>query len=479
MDTLTFHINTESKIPIYHQLYAFIKAEIQNGKIPYDTKLPSKRRLSSYLRISQNTIQAAYDQLIEEGYILSREKKGFFVCKIDNLQRLQLPGQGERSSERREPSKIRYDFSYNGVDQASFPFNIWRRLTKEVINEYDTELLQQGDSLGYHRLRKAIAGYLHQSRGVNCTEDQVIISSGTEILFQSLFQLFDKECVYGIENPGYEKLSQLFAGNRADFTAIDIDNQGMLLQEVYKSRANILCVAPAHQFPSGEIMPINRRIQLLNWANEAKDRYLIEDDYDSEFKYSGKPIPALQGLDGNGKVIYMGSLSKSISPTLRVSYMALPSDLLKKYKEKLSYILCPVPVIEQKVLCSFIEGGYFERHLNKMRTVYKRKRDILVKAIHELDRGIEILGADAGLHVLLRVPNGMTEEQLVAAALRMGVKTYGISKYYSNRMKRQTASLVMNKSSLDRQPALLLGFAAMAEPEIEKAVGILDKAWFS
>lgn len=467
METLTFHINTENKIPIYHQLYAFIKAEIQTGKIPFHTKLPSKRKLSAYLKISQNTIQSAYDQLIQEGYIISEEKKGFFVSKIDNLQRLQIPAQNALPADQLEPTRILYDFSYNGVDQATFPFDIWRKLSKEVINEYDSELLQQSDSLGFHRLRKVIAGYLHQSRGVNCTENQVIISSGTEILFQSLFQLFDKECVYGIENPGYEKLSQLFTANRAKYESIDIDNQGMMPEEVYKSGADILCIAPAHQFPSGEIMPINRRIQLLNWANEAEGRYLVEDDYDSEFKYSGKPIPALQGLDENEKVIYMGSLSKSISPTLRVSYMVLPAHLIKKYREKLSYILCPVPVIEQKVLCSFIENGYFERHLNKMRTVYKKKRDLLVKAIHELNRGIEILGADAGLHLLLQVQNGMTEEQLISSALHSDIKTYGISRYYSN------------KKIINNQPTLLLGFATMSEPELERAVRLLDKAWFA
>jgi GntR family transcriptional regulator/MocR family aminotransferase len=173
---------------------------------------------------------------------------------------------------------------------------------------------------------------------------------------------------------------------------VDIDRNGMIPEEVKKSGANIICVTPAHQFPSGEIMPISRRMQLLNWANEATGRYLIEDDYDSEFKYSGKPIPALQGLDKNGKVIYMGSLSKSLSPTIRVSYMVLPSCLMKQYMERLSFILCPVPLMEQKVLARFILEGYFERHLNKMRNIYKKKRDILVKSIQDSDRSVDILG---------------------------------------------------------------------------------------
>lgn len=466
MEMLTFPLDSDSKMPIYQQLYTYIKEEIQTGRIPFETKLPSKRKLSSYLGISQNTIQSAYDQLIEEGYIISIEKKGFFVCKIDNLQNLQAPVHKDLPSKNSEPSTILYDFSYHGVDMPTFPFSTWRKLMKEVINEYDTELLKLGDALGYHQLRSAIANYLHQSRGVNCTENQIVISSGTEFLFQSLIQLFDRESIYGIENPGYEKLNQLFSRNRAAFRAINIDHDGMIPEEISKSNANILCITPAHQFPSGEIMPINRRVQLLNWANQADKRYLIEDDYDSEFKYSGKPIPALQGLDTNEKVIYMGSLSKSLSPTIRVSYMVLPPHLMNRYNEKLSYILCPVPMMDQKVLCRFIEDGFFERHLNKMRNIYKKKRDTLVKAISELASGIEVLGSDAGLHMLLHIPNNMTEEELISSAHAQGLKVYGISKYY------------FDKDSMSNVPTILLGFAAMAERDIHKAVVLLHKAWF-
>lgn len=463
---MTPSLNPESKVPLYQQLYTYIKEEIQAGRLPKDTRLPSKRKLSLYLNISQNTIQASYDQLIAEGYVSSNERRGFFVCDIDHIKHIELPLENEELKTKPIQQTVTYDFSYHGVDIPTFPFAIWRKQMKDVINEYDSELLTIGDSLGFHPLRVAIAGYLHQSRGVNCTERQVIISSGTEILFQSLIQLFDSESIFGIENPGYEKLNQLFTSNRASFKAIPIDKSGMLPEEIKKSKANILCITPAHQFPSGEIMPISRRIQLLNWANEESSRYLIEDDYDSEFKYSGKPIPALQGLDNNEKVIYMGSLSKSLSPTIRVSYMVLPPHLTKKYQEKLSYLLCPVPIIEQKVLCKFIEEGYFERHLNKMRALYKKKRETLVKALQDLQCGIKILGADAGLHLLLRIPNHMTEDELISSALRIDVKVYGISKYYYDR------------GYLTIQPTIILGYAALTEYEIKKAVKLLYEAWF-
>ena len=467
MDTLTLLLNPDSKLPIYEQLYSFIKTEIQEGRIRAQTKLPSKRKLSAYLNISQNTIQSAYDQLLQEGYITSYEKRGYYVNQIDDLQKLKLQQSKESVTTADAADPVSYDFSYHGVDLPSFPFSIWRRLMKEVINEYDKELLQPGDSLGYSRLRAALASYLHQSRGVNCSMNRIVISSGTEMLFQILIQLFHTKAVYGIENPGYEKLNQLFTANRAMFESIAIDDKGMLPEAVEKSNANILCITPAHQFPSGQIMPINRRVRLLNWANESPDRYLIEDDYDSEFKYSGKPVPALQGLDHNDKVIYMGSLSKSLSPTLRVSYMVLPSSLMKQYQKKLSYLLCPVPIMEQKVLCRFLEEGFFERHLSRMRTIYKRKRELLVNEINRMDCNINIIGADAGLHLLLQVPNGMTEAELIEHAYQQGVKVYASSKYYSD------------PSLLPKLPVVLLGYAVISEEEIGKSIPLLKRAWFS
>jgi GntR family transcriptional regulator/MocR family aminotransferase len=463
---LTPALDIEGQLPIYQQLYLYIKEEIKEGHIPCNMKLPSKRKLSSHLNISQNTVQAAYEQLIAEGYIQAFEKKGFYVNKLDYLQSLKVVPIIDEGVSTENSSVIRYDYSYHGVDDSSFPFGTWRRLTKEVINEYDRDFLQMGDSLGLYRLRFVIASYLHQSRGVSCTENQIIISSGTEMLFQSLIQLFDKSYIYAIENPGYEKLNQLFRGNRAFYTAIRIDENGMIPKEIERIQPNVLCITPAHQFPSGQIMPINRRIRLLNWANQGSDRYILEDDYDSEFKYSGKPIPALQGIDENEKVIYMGSLSKSISPTLRVSYMVLPSHLMMRYRKELSYQLCPVPMIEQKVLCRFIEDGYFERHLNKMRNIYKRKRELLVASLLRINPNIRILGADAGLHLLIQVPNKMDEEQLVHTASLVGVRVYQCSTYYTN------------LTDLPETPSILLGYAMITESAIEVSCKLLQKAWF-
>lgn len=466
MDMLTFSFDSSGEKPLYHQLYEYIKGEIRSGRIEFNTKLPSKRKLSAYLKISQNTIQTAYDQLIEEGYIVAVSKKGFFVSPLDNILDLDLKSSVNYSESEIEAEQLVYDFSYHGVDHMSFPFTIWRRLTKDAINEYDMDLLKPGSSQGRSDLRVSIAKYLRHSRGVNCSAEQIVISSGTESLFQILIQLLGQKYVYGIENPGYEKLNLLFKSNNAKFKTIDIDMKGMKIEEIEKSGADILCITPAHQFPSGGIMPITRRIKILNWAYEKVNRYIIEDDYDSEFKYSGKPIPALFGLDTYDKVIYMGSLSKSLSPSIRVSYMVLPELLLKEYWEKLSFIVCPVPTIDQKVLQRFIEDGHFERHINRMRNIYKRKREVLVGELVELKGQIDILGADAGLHLLLRVNNGMSEEKLVEKAKEVGVGVYGISKYY------------YDKNSLDKVSTVLLGYAGMNDKNIRKAIGKLIDSWF-
>lgn len=465
MDMLTPILETGSGVPLYQQLYAFIKKEILSSRIAPDTKLPSKRKLSAYLEISQNTIQSAYEQLIAEGYVYSLEKKGFYAAKIDHIHQLDVRSIINDRADLDKLDTISYDFSYHGVDIPSFPFTVWRRLAREVINEYDRELLQLGDPQGHIRLRTAIADYLHQSRGVNCSPEQIIISSGTELLMLALIQLLGSDSVYALENPGYEKLSMVFSANKARFTAVNIDESGMIPDEVYDSPVNVLSLTPAHQFPSGGIMPISRRIQLLNWANKAADRYIIEDDYDGEFKYSGRPIPAMQGLDGSGKVIYMGAFSKSLTPALRISYMVLPQPLLYKYLGNLSYFICPVSVIAQKVLSRFIEDGHFERHLNRMRLIYKRKRETLTRTIRAMGPGIEISGADAGQHLLLRVDNGMNEEQLVSSAAAQGVKVYGISSYY------------LSADPLPEPPRILLGFAAMEEEDISAAVSLLHKAW--
>ena len=465
MSEITLRLDKKAQTPLFEQLYGFIKKEIICGNFSRNEKLPSKRKLAANLQCSQNTVQAAYNQLMDEGYLTARAKSGYYVAALDGI--LNLGGENRTSSPYQDQSlHYVYEFSHQGVDFECFPFSLWRKITREVINDYDRDLLRTGDPKGFPGLRASISGYLHHSRGVNCTADQIIVSSGTEFLLQLLVQLLSASTVYAIENPGYEKLNLVFKSNRVEYRAVPLDRYGMQPEALEKSMADVACITPSHQFPTGCIMPISRRIQLLNWTYEKPERYILEDDYDSEFRYSGKPIPSLQGLDRQGRVIYIGAFSKSLSPALRISYMVLPEKLLRRYDEKLTFYICPVPTVEQKTLQRFMEEGHFERHLNRMRNLYKQKRETVVAAIHEILPDAEVEGASAGLHLTLRIHNGMTEQELIQSAREHQVKVYGLSRYYS----------VLPASK--RGNTLLLGFATLKIDEIPDAVSRLREAWY-
>ena len=465
MNEITLTLDREDKRTMSEQLYAFLKAEIMQGNLAKNEKVPSKRKLSMHLKCSINTVQGAYNQLVDEGYLVAKEKSGYFVAELEGI--LDLAALPRKALEDAQVSTgYSYDFSYHGVDLEQFPFRIWRRLSREAINENDKDLLVLGDPKGFLGLRSSIARYLHQSRGVVCSPRQIIVSSRTEFLLQLLIQLLDSSTVYGIENPGYEKLSFLFKGNRAQFKSLPLDEQGLRPDRLEQEKVDVVCVTPSHQFPTGCIMPVKRRLQLLAWASEKSGRYIVEDDYDSEFRYSGKPIPSLQGLDQAGRVIYMGAFSKSLSPSLRISYMVMPEGLVDSFDTTLGFYNCPVPTIAQKTLKEFMDKGHFERHLNRMRNLYGQKREALVSAIHEHLPLAEIEGASAGLHVTVRINNGMDETELVTSAEKQGIKVYGLSRYYSK------------SSQNGNDGRLLLGFATMQMGMMEDAVALLAKAWY-
>ena len=425
MDLLTVPLNASASTPLYRQLYSYLREEILTGRLASGDRLPSKRQLAGQLGISQNTVIAAYEQLAEEGYLRVKPQSGYYVCQLDKLpEPVFVPPATEKVPERAE---YRYDFTPHGVDQACFPFSIWRRLYREVITETERTLMSAGNPQGEYPLRAAIAAYLHRSRGVICTPEQIIISSGTEFLFQLLIQILPADCLYALENPGYAKLGRLFFGCRATFAAVDLDRHGIRPDLLCRSGAAVVCITPSHQFPTGTIMPVQRRTELLHWAAERPERYLIEDDYDSEFKHEGRSIPALQGMDTRHRVIYMGTFSKSISSAMRVSYMVLPLPLLTVYQKRLTFYHCPVPLLEQLVLCRFMENGSFERHLNRMRVLYRKKHDILLQELHQQLPKAEILDANAGLHLLLHLPGVLSAETIRQRGEKQSIKLYSLT----------------------------------------------------
>ena len=459
---LTIELNHQSKEPFYEQIYKYIRDEIKRGMLRSPMKLPSSRGLATHLSVSRNTADMAYIQLISEGYIESVPKKGYYVCDLEE-EITKIPLEDDWVEEKEEESYV-VDFSPNGVDMENFPYNQWRKLIKEVMINDNSELFQSGDPQGDREFRKTIRLYLHQSRGVNCRENQIIIGAGMDYLLLLLGMLFDKSKKIAFEEAVYPQAYQVFQSLEFEGKSIPLDMQGIKIEELEQSGCDIVYVTPSHQYPTGIVMPISRRLKLLAWANEKEGRYIIEDDYDSEFRYHGRPIPALQGNDRKGNVIYLGTFSKGIAPAIRISYMVLPQKLYKKFREICGFYSSTVSRIDQAVLNQFMIKGHFERHLNRMRGIYRNKHDFLVRELKQFGEKIQIFGESAGLHLLIRYQGNKTEEELIALAKRNGVKVYPLSSY------------MIEKKNMD-YPVIILGFARLSENDIKKGISILKKVW--
>lgn len=464
LNELTINLQTKSEIPLYEQIYNYIKKDIQRGRIKSGEKLPSTRALSRHLEVSRSTVELAYEQLLSEGYVESEPCRGYFAAQIDELYQF---GQETRSIAKPPAVKEQqyaYDFTPNGVDLNSFPYHVWRRLSRECLLDDKAEMFRLGEPQGEYGLRSAICDYLHQARGVNCQPDQIIVGAGNDYLLMLLTTIFGREHKVALENPTYKQAYRLFKNLSYEVCTVDMDERGMEIGKLTDSNADIAFVMPSHQYPLGIVMPIKRRMSLLKWADEQEGRYIIEDDYDSEFRYKGKPIPALQGYDSRDKVIYMGTFSKSIAPAIRMSYMVLPKPLMLLYQERSSFLNSTVSKVDQMILEKFLKEGYYERHLNKTRALYKNRHDMLLGCLKSLQDRCEISGENAGVHLLLHFHNGMTEEELMRLAGEKGVKVYGLSEYYIEPHQKDYATI-------------LLGYANMNEEKIKEAVQILDEVW--
>ena len=463
MNELTISLDTRSRIPLYEQIYDYIKTDIQSGRIPYGEKLPSTRFLSKHLEVSRSTVELAYEQLLSEGYIESVPYKGFFVAQIDELYHLKKD-KPQPQRERKEARRYRYDFTPNGVDLKSFPYNVWRKLSKDILMDDRTELFRSGDSQGEYGFRSAICSYLYQARGVDCTPDQIIVGAGSDYILMLLGMILGMDHTIAFEDPTYKQAYRMAGGMSYNCIPVSMDKNGMKVTELEKSGADIAYVTPSHQYPTGVIMPIRRRMELLKWACEEQGRYIVEDDYDSEFRYKGKPIPALKGYDASEKVIYLGTFSKSIAPAIRLSYMVLPKPLLEAYEQKARFVNSTVSKVDQLIVQKFIEEGYYERHLNKTRALYKSRHDVLIEELRPMADICTISGENAGVHLLLTFQNGMAEEELIDRAARADIRVYGLSDYRI-------------RENCEEKATILLGYANLTEDQIREAARLLRDCW--
>lgn len=436
-----------------------LRADILSGRLAAGERLPSKRRLAEHHGISVQTVQNAYEQLIAEGYLSSRERSGYFVSALE----APLP-RAEAAALVAEEQAPHYslDLVTNTTDASRFPFALWSRLSRRVLSE-ESNLLAPSPAAGVPELREAIATYLAEARGMAVSPAQIVIGAGNEYLYGLLFQLLGCDRHYGLENPGHTKIARIAALYGARFSPVAVDEGGVVIEELVRCGVEILHTSPAHHFPTGVLTPATRRAALLAWLCEG-ERYIIEDDYDSEFRFTGRPIPPLFATDGSDRVIYMNTFSKTIAPSMRISFMVLPPALLARYRARLGFYACPVPVFEQHTLARFLAEGHFERHLHRMRTFYRTRRDEVIRTLREspfADR-ITIKEADAGLHFLVEIKTDRSDDALRALFERARIRVAFLEDYRIDGAHPDTHTVVFNYSGVDPD-ALRDGIARLAE----------------
>ena len=451
---------------MYTHLYKCIKKDILEGTLKAAEKLPSKRMLAKNLGISLITVENAYAQLLVEGYIYSEPKRGYYVATLQ--QQLPPASNAPAAQPIVEPKEhITLSFAKSSVPADTFPYNTWARLLRNTLTSADEHaLISDTAAGGVLPLRKALAKHLYQFRGLNVHPEQIIIGAGTQTLYNLIVQLLGRSHIYALEDPGYPQLAAIYRANDVFCRYLPMDEQGIEVAVLENSGADILHITPSHQFPTGITMPVSRRYELLHWASKKSSRYIIEDDYDCEFRLFGRPIPPLQSIDQAEKVIYINTFSKTLAPTFRISYMVLPPHLASLFYEKLGFYSCTVSNFEQFTLAKFIEGGYFERHINRMRTYYRNKRDNLLQYLDQCpaSKALQVEGENSGLHFLLHLATAASDSQLRQAAAAQGLQIKFLTDYYHNKLSDNSHTLLMNYTGIEDErlyPALDKLFEAL------------------
>lgn len=467
MYSLTMTLQTGKTECLYEQIYEYIKMEIKEGRLSKGEKLPSTRSLAEQLQISRSTVDYAYSQLLDEGYIEARPKRGYFVCEMeqgfgkDNQEQDYSLTNSMKANTQAESMELplRYDLSPYAVSMDYFPFSVWKKITKNILTESNAALFSHGQRQGDYELRETICKYLHSSRGVNCSPEQIVVGAGNDYLLLLLEKIFAETRTVALQNPTYPRAGKAFASFGWNLRFVEGKKDGLDISAWPVDGVDLVYVMPSHQFPTGEVMSATNRSRLLAWAASEENRYIIEDDYDSEFRYRGKPIPALQGSDRGDRVIYIGTFSKAIAPAIRISYMVLPKALLPQYREKCGFYSCTVSRIDQRIVNEFIREGYFERYLNKMRKVYRAKHQLMLDGLSGLEKKYQITGENAGLHFVLTAKGEISEEEILEKGRQAGIKLYGMSEYSSVETRKKSSVLV--------------GFGGLSDSEIKESTELL------
>ena len=438
---LTYELKKSPGVPLYEALYRCIRADILRGELQPGEKLPSKRALAENLDVSKITVETAYNQLLSEGYIRSQEKVGYFVEAVERQTVPPTPAKPEQP-----PEEPLLDLTGSGTVQ--FPFSVWTKLQREVMLDYGEKLLLPMPNQGVRELRQAISDHLAAFRGLHAKPENILIGAGTDFLYNILIQLLGRDQLYAVEEPGYGKIRKIYAAGGVECRSAAMDLSGVRPDSLGDAR--VLHISPSHHFPTGMVTPVSRRIELLAWAR-AQEGFIIEDDYDSEFRFDAHPMPAMQSIDREGRVIYMNSFSKSLAPSIRISYMVLPDALMEKFQRELGFYSCTVPSFEQYTLARFLSRGHFEKHINRMRKFYRSRRNRVIRILQgcPFAEKLTILEQDAGLHFLLRVRTELTDRELIRRLREAGIRVHALSHYYHSEGKEETHCLVVNYAGLN------------------------------
>lgn len=476
---LTYNLTATGSDSLYESLYKCIKNDILQGKLCAGEKLPSKRSFAKNLGISVITVENAYGQLSDEGYIYSMPKRGFYVSDIDMVANPNTSAKTSADANLFDDSAsiacspYFADFSSNQTDSEIFPFSIWSKTVRSVLNDNQIQLMINSPCAGILPLRNAIAHYLRDFRGMQVFSHQIIIGAGTEYLYGLLIQLLGKNLIYGVENPGYHKIGKICKSMGVTYRHVDLDENGVSIHELEEKKIDIIHTSPSHHFPTGIVMPVSRRYELLGWAAKKKQHYIIEDDYDSELRLSGKPFPTLQSIDVSGKVIYMNTFTKTLASTVRISYMVLPEDLAKRFYSELSFYSCTVSNFEQYTLAQFMENGSFEKHINRLRNYYQNKRDAILKELKSgsIGKYITIQEEEAGVHFLMHIQSDCTEAEIVEKAKAGGVKLDPLSRYYI----KNTEKHEQNGQENPYENTYVMNYSSVNMENIKKVVQVLSQ----
>lgn len=435
--------------PLYEYLYDCLKKDILSGHLPSGTKLPSKREFARDNHISVKTVMNAYEQLLVEGYLYSEEKRGYFVAEVEIMP--------EYRSELAEYPAVYEgetwfaDFTVNNTAYEKFPFTQWRKIMREVLSEYDVELVQRAHFQGIKELRVAIAEYLYRTRKMQVSPECIIIGAGIEYLYNRLMKILPPDAIYAVENPGSKKIPRIYEEFGVRWTYIQMDENGINMESLREKGADVVQVSPEHSFPLGTVMTVARRQELLEWCSEKMERYIVEDDYDCEFRYNSRMIPTLYSMDSNHRVIYMNTFSKTLAPSLRISYMILPEKLMRRYLDSATFYSNTASTCEQYALAKFIERKYFERHVSRLKKHYSAQRNLLIQIIREAKHlpVKEISGVDCGTHLLVWLDTNLGDIELKWMAKQRGIHIECLSEFCEEMEPMYQHVMILNYSELN------------------------------